>query len=557
VAQKINVDSLVSKGVISAEQLTKAKDEMGRTGLPIEKALERLGFISQVDIAQSLADSMGVPFMDLNGYLIDGDVVKLIPEETAKKYMAVPIFKIGDRLTVAMTDPLDIKAIDDIRTKSKMATIEPVLSTADMIQGTIDQYYGAQGNIKELAEGLTPEKLEEKIRSVKGAGEVTEEAPVIKLVNLIVMQAVKDRASDIHIEPEENMVRVRYRIDGILREAQELPKHLQNVLASRIKVMARMDISETRNPQDGRVQLKMESRNLDLRVSTFPTVFGENIVIRILDKTSVLLGLSELGFGDNDLKEFNKIIQRPNGILLVTGPTGSGKTTTLYAALSTINSMERNIITIEDPVEYEIPLIRQTQINPRAGLTFANGLRSILRQDPDVIMVGEIRDKETAEIAIQASLTGHLVFSTLHTNDAASSLTRLLDMGVEPYLIATSVIAILAQRLVRLICPYCKEKYTPPPEVLKGLHINEKFDAYHGKGCPKCKNTGFLGRIGIFEMLLINDDIKEMITSKRSAGEIKKKAISQGMRTLFEDGLEKIKKGDTTIEEVLRVTEEV
>jgi len=556
VAENTRIDLLVKKGVITKEQLGEAREEVNKTGITIERALERLGFISQVDIAQAIAESMGVPFMDLGDYIIDAEVVKLIPEATAKKYKAVPLFKIGESLTVAMSDPLDVAAVDEIRLKSKMNTVEPVLSTAEMIQSAIDQYYGSQGSIKELAEALTPEKLEEKTRGVRGIAEATEEAPVIKLVNLIVAQAVKDRASDIHIEPEEGMVRVRYRIDGILHEAQGLPKHLQNVLASRIKVMAKMDIAETRNPQDGRIQLKMEGRNLDLRVSTFPTVYGENVVIRILDKSNVLLGLTDLGFSDKDLKDFNRVIQRPNGILLVTGPTGSGKTTTLYAALSSINSVERNIITIEDPVEYEIPLIRQTQVNPRAGLTFSNGLRSILRQDPDVIMVGEIRDKETAEIAIQASLTGHLVFSTLHTNDAAGSLTRLLDMGVEPYLIATSVVAILAQRLVRVVCPYCKEKYMPSPEVFRDLNIKEKFETWRGKGCARCKNTGFTGRIGIFELLLVTDEIKELVTAKRPANEIKKSALSGGMRTLFDDGMQKIKDGSTTIEEVLRVTKE-
>ena len=317
-----------------------------------------------------------------------------------------------------------------------------------------------------------------------------------------------------------------------------------------------MDIAETRNPQDGRIRLKMENKNLDIGVSSFPTVHGENLVLMILDKSAVLLGLAELGFSETELKNFNKVIKQPNGIILVTGPTGSGKTTTLYSALSTINSIDKNIITIEDPVEYELPLIRQTQVNQKAGLTFAVGLRSILRQDPDIVMVGEIRDKETAEIAIRASLTGHLVFSTLHTNDAAGALSRLLDMGVEPFLISSSVVAILAQRLVRVICPKCKEKYIPTDEVLKDLKLTTKVEFYRGKGCNSCKNTGFAGRIGIFELLLINEDIKNMVVAKSSAAEIKKKAVSSGMATLFEDGLEKAKKGVTTVEEILRVTEE-
>ncbi len=556
-AQKESIDLLVKKGVISQEQLDRAKQEASKTGTPLEKALEKLGFISEVDIAQVVAESIGVPFMDLTDYLVDPEVVKLVPEATAKKYKVIPLFRIGGSLTVAMADPHDIAAIDEIRIKSNMDAVDSVLSTPEMIQRAIDQYYNAQGSIDELAKGLTKEKLEEKSKGSKGLAGIVEETPIIKLVNLIIMQAVKDRASDIHIEPEEDKVRIRYRIDGILHEVQDMAKHLQNVLASRIKVMAKMDIAETRNPQDGRIQLKMESKSLDLRVSSFPTVHGENIVLRILDKSSLLLGLKDLGFLESDLKEFNKVILRPNGIILVTGPTGSGKTTTLYAALSTINSPELNIITIEDPVEYEIPLVRQTQINPKAGLTFANGLRSILRQDPDIIMVGEIRDKETAEIAIQASLTGHLVFSTLHTNDAASALTRLIDMGIEPFLIASSVIAILAQRLVRVICPSCKEKYTPAEEVWGDLKLTERFDFYRGKGCMKCKNTGFSGRIGIYELLLMSEEIKNMVTAKISANEIKNKAINLGMYTLYDDGIQKVKNGITTLEEVLRVTEEI
>lgn len=556
-AQKESIDLLVKKGVISQEQLDRAKQEASKTGTPLEKALEKLGFISEVDIAQVVAESIGVPFMDLTDYLVDPEVVKLVPEATAKKYKVIPLFRIGDSLTVAMADPHDIAAIDEIRIKSNMDAVDSVLSTPEMIQRAIDQYYNAQGSIDELAKGLTKEKLEEKSKGSKGLAGIVEETPIIKLVNLIIMQAVKDRASDIHIEPEEDKVRIRYRIDGILHEVQDMAKHLQNVLASRIKVMAKMDIAETRNPQDGRIQLKMESKSLDLRVSSFPTVHGENIVLRILDKSSLLLGLKDLGFLESDLKEFNKVILRPNGIILVTGPTGSGKTTTLYAALSIINSPELNIITIEDPVEYEIPLVRQTQINPKAGLTFANGLRSILRQDPDIIMVGEIRDKETAEIAIQASLTGHLVFSTLHTNDAASALTRLIDMGIEPFLIASSVIAILAQRLVRVICPSCKEKYTPAEEVWGDLKLTERFDFYRGKGCMKCKNTGFSGRIGIYELLLMSEEIKNMVTAKISANEIKNKAINLGMYTLYDNGIQKVKNGITTLEEVLRVTEEI
>ncbi|MCU0651881.1 MAG: type II secretion system ATPase GspE [Candidatus Omnitrophica bacterium] len=557
--KRADIDLLITKGIITGEQLDQAKEEAAKTGITLEKALEKLGFISETDIAQVTADALGVPFIDLTDYLIDAEVVKFVPEATAKKFKAMPLFKIGDSLTVAMADPHDIEAIDEIRNRAKVAIVDPVLAVPTMIQKAIDQYYGAVGSAQDLIKDLTPEKLEARLKQNRPLSEIAEDAPVVKLVSLLITQAVKEKASDIHIEPAEDKVLVRYRIDGILHEAQILPKHLQSALASRVKVMAKMDISETRNPQDGRIQLKMENKSLDLRVSSFPTVNGENLVIRILDKTTALLSLPDLGFAGNDLKDFDKLIRRPNGIILVTGPTGSGKTTTLYAALSTINTIEKNIITIEDPVEYEIPLVRQTQVNPKAGFTFANGLRSILRQDPDIIMVGEIRDKETAEIAIQASLTGHLVFSTLHTNDAPSALTRLLDMGIEPYLIASSIIGVLAQRLVRVICPKCKAKYAPSKEMLKDLGLAEGTELYRGRaeGCMQCRNTGFSGRIGVFEFLAMNSEVKDMVTAKKSANEIQKIAISLGMRTLYEDGIEKVKTGLTTAEEILRVTEEI
>jgi type IV pilus assembly protein PilB len=547
------LDLLLKQGVITAEQIEKAKEETKRTGINLEKALEKLGFINEEDIAKAKADALGVIYMDLSDYLIDNEIIKFIPENLAKKYKVVPIFKIADTLTVATIDPRNIEALDQIRKISKVDNVDPVLVSEKGIQRVLDSYYAAAGaSVDEIVESMEKEKFS---AVKKGLIEVAEEPPIIKLVNILITEAVKDRASDIHIEPELDIVRARYRIDGILHEVHMLPKKLQSAIASRIKILANMDIAENRKPQDGKIRLKLEDRDLDIRVSTFPTVHGENVVMRLLDKTSILLSLKDLGFSQSNLELFQKLIQQPNGIILVTGPTGSGKTTTLYAALTTISSMEKNIITIEDPVEYELPLIRQTQVNPKAEITFANGLRSILRQDPDVIMVGEIRDKETAEIAIQASLTGHLVFSTLHTNDAPSALTRLIDMGVEPFLISSSVIGILAQRLVRTICDKCKEKYTPTPAVLKDLGIAGKVEFYRGKGCDKCKNTGFKGRIGIFELLVINEEIRKMTDEKSSGDQIKKKAIQLGMKMLREDGLEKVNQGLTTIEEVLRTTE--
>lgn len=546
------IDLLLKQNLITQAQVDKARDEVKRTGIKLEKALEKLGFISEEDIAEARANALGFLYMNLEDYVIDAELTKLIPENVAIKYKAVPLFKIMDALTVAMTDPSDIEALDHIRRISKAGSVDPVLVSAKSIEKILDSYYGQGNSVEEIIKTFESKKL----LVDKGAlAEAAEEPPIIKLVNILISEAVKDRVSDIHIEPEMAVLRVRYRIDGILHEVHSLPKKLQNAVISRIKILSDMDIAENRRPQDGKISVKLENKDLDIRVSTFPTVHGENVVMRLLDRSSILLGLKDLGFSRENLDIFAKMILQPNGIILVTGPTGSGKTTTLYSALSTISSMEKNIITIEDPVEYELPLIRQTQVNPKADITFANGLRSILRQDPDVIMVGEIRDKETAEVAIQASLTGHLVFSTLHTNDAPSSLTRLIDMGLEPFLISSSLILIVAQRLVRQVCPKCKEEYSPTPAALQnlGLDINARF--FRGKGCPVCKNTGFLGRIGIFEILVLNEVIRKMVEERKSADAIKKKAIELGMKTLREDGLDKTRQGLTTIEEILRVTE--
>lgn len=553
------VDLLLKQGLITQEQIKKAMDEKRKTGLSLEKSIVKLGFVTDEDIADAIARETGIPYMDLTDYLIDPDVLKYVPEEIAKKYKIVPLFKIQDTLTCAMINPRDIMAIDEVRLKSKVPNIEPVLATEAGIQKIIDSYYGVMGSVDDVIKKIDKEKLLGIGKDAKESDliEIAEDAPVVKLVNLLVTQAVKDRASDIHIEPDEHVLRIRYRIDGVLHEVNTPPKHLQNAVISRIKILSGMDIAERRKPQDGKINLRMEGKDLDLRVSTFPTVHGENVVLRILDKTSVILGLEELGFSKNMLSLYADLIKKPYGIILVTGPTGSGKTTTLYASLSTINSIEKNIITIEDPVEYQLPLIRQTQIEPKKDLTFATGLRTILRQDPDIIMVGEIRDKETADISIQAALTGHLVFSTLHTNDATSAVTRLIDMKVEPFLISSSVIGVLAQRLVRVICPRCKESYTPSSELLQSLNLKEKVSLYKGKGCKDCKDTGFLGRIGIFELFIPNEKSKKLIIDKTSSDDIRKVATGEGMTTLYQDGLDKLKKGITTAEELKRVIEEM
>ncbi len=544
---------LIRQKAVSASQVEKAKEEAAKTAVPIEKALERLGFISEEEIANIRATSMGVSYIDLEDYHIDSNIINLIPEEAARKYKAVPLFKTGDSLTVAMVNPHDIIALDRIRQLTEFESIESVLVTDKGLLKTLDSYYGLEGSMDEILDSLNSQKENSEESGL--AVEKSQEAPVIKLVNFVIAQAAKERASDIHIEPEENTVRVRYRVDGVLRRVRELPKKTQNLVASRIKILAGMDIAESRKPQDGRIKMRLENKDLDLRVSTFPTVNGENITIRLLDKSSLLVGLDKLGFSENIKKKFENLIKRPHGIILVTGPTGSGKTTTLYSALTAINSMEKNIVTIEDPIEYELPLIRQSAVNPKAGLTFANGLRSILRQDPDVIMVGEIRDAETAEISIQAALTGHLVFSTLHTNDAASALARLIDMGVEAFLVSSSIIGILAQRLVRTLCEVCKEEYFPSGEILEGLGIKESEKFYRGKGCKKCDGSGLSGRIGVFELIVVDDKIREMVAQKQPAVAIKKQALSLGMQTLKEDGLRKARKGITSLDEVFRVTE--
>jgi len=556
-AKKSVEDILLKKSLITEEQLKKIREDSKKKGMPVGKLLVRSGVVSEDDYAQATSEILGVPYIDLANYLVDAATIKCIPENIARKHKAIPVFKIGSTVTVAMTDPKDIMVIDDLTRRSN-GEIEAVLASESAILSAIDQYYGVTGSVNEVIKDINKGAKKDaglvELDSAK-LSEMAEEAPVIKLVNLIIMQAVKDRASDIHIEPEETSLKVRFRVDGILHEMFSPPKHLEPALMSRIKVLSKMDISEKRRPQDGRFNLKIENRDIDMRVSSFPTIYGENIVIRILDRGSILLGLDKLGFSRDMQKEFEKLIKRPHGIMLVSGPTGSGKTTTLYSALSAIDSEEKNIITVEDPVEYHLGRIRQSQINPKAGLTFASGLRSILRQDPDVVMVGEIRDKETAEIAIQAALTGHLVFSTLHTNDASGALSRLIDMGIEPFLISSSVVGILAQRLVRVICDKCKQSYKPTEEISKGLELEGK-ELFRGKGCNKCKDTGYKGRIGIFELLVINDDIRKLIVDRSPSGVIKKKANESGMKVLRSDGLDKVVRGVTTVDEVIKATQE-
>lgn len=547
------LELLLKHELLRPEEAEKAAKEAARVGQPVETILVKSGYVTEEDIANVKAAMFGVPYIDLNNYRLDRTLVKLIPESAAKKFSVIPLFTTGNTLSIGMIDPQNIVAIDHVRAITNFDVVDPVLVSSGGFQKAFNTYYHSYGSVDELVKsiekGKTPTLQETML------GEITEKTPISKLVDSLLSQAVQSRASDIHIEPEETMVAVRFRVDGVLSQITTFPSTVLNPVVSRIKILAGLDITENRKPQDGKIHSELEGKDLDIRVSTFPTLFGENVVLRLLDKRAMLPHLAELGFSKENLERYSRLITRPFGIILVTGPTGSGKTTTLYSSLSKINSEQKNIVTIEDPVEYVIPRIRQTQVNPKAGISFANGLRGFLRQDPDTMMVGEIRDRETVEVAIQASLTGHLVFSTLHTNDAPSALTRLIDMGIEPFLISSSVIGILAQRLVRVNCVKCREPYTPQQTVLQSVGLSEGIQLMRGKGCAKCDQTGFLGRTGIFELLLMSEEIKTMVDNKRSAADIKKKAVEQGMKTLRQDGLEKVQQGITPLEEVLRVTE--
>ena len=534
--KKLLGESLVEKGLVTAEQLREAELKAKADAKPLRNILTEKGLISDEDLTVFLSQEFDLPFIDLTNYLIEPEIVDLVPETLARKHLLIPILKIGNDLTVAMVEPLDVFAVDELHMKTGL-NIEPAVATKTGIKKALDQHYGAKGTLEEVIGSLDRDKLEIKpgqeteLKKLQG---IAEEPPVIKLVNIMIIEAVHQGASDIHVEPEEDTLKIRFRIDGLLHERTGPPKYLQSAVTSRIKVMAELDISERRVPQDGRIQMKMEGRDIDIRVSCIPTIYGENVVLRLLDRSQVILELKQLGFSPSTLAQYKKLITSPHGIILVCGPTGSGKTTTLYASLNAINSEDKNIITIEDPIEYHLAGIRQMQVNPKIALSFANGLSAVLRQDPDVIMVGEIRNTETAKAAVQAALTGHLVFSTLHTNDAPSAVTRLVDMGVEPFLISSSVIGVLSQRLVRTICTECK-----------------------GKGCQDCLKTGLKGRIGIFELMKPDEKIRKLITEKASADQIRKVAVQTGMQLLREDGQEKINDGLTTEEEVTRVTEEI
>ncbi len=544
---------LEETGLLTEEQWQQVRQEHQETGDPIEEVLLRHGYVEEETLLNTLSDSFGVRWMEIPSKL-PANVVNSVPADFAMRHCVLPILKENGTLTVAAMDPNELQVFDDLRMLTG-CEIEVVLARRKELLENIERYFGA--SIEKMIANLSSddEGIQVNEDNVADLQELAQEPTVVNLVNLIIFQAVQENASDIHIEPFENELKVRYRIDGLLREMPPPPKHLQSAIISRIKIMSEMDIAERYTPQDGHIRLRMSEKELDFRVSTIPTVNGEAVVMRILDKTNVLFKISDLGFFEDMEREFVRMLHRTHGIILVTGPTGSGKTTTLYAALNRIKKPDVKIITIEDPVEYNIEGINQMHVNPKRGLTFANGLRAIVRQDPDIIMVGEIRDFETAEIAIRSALTGHLVFSTLHTNNASGAITRMLDMGVDPYLISSSVAGVMAQRLVRLNCPHCKGPYQPDPELLMiaGIQIPEGIQPMKGYGCEHCHNQGYKGRQGIFELLVITDNLRELILSRPSSSQIQQMA---NIETLRDYGWEKVKRGETTIEEVVRVTEE-
>jgi len=558
--KKLLGEYLLEKGLVTQEQIQKALEEQRKAGARLGQTLIELGFLAEDDLIVALARQLGLAHIDIVSYGLKPQIVKLIPESLARRYEIVALEKVGNDLTIAMADPLNVFAIDEIQRLTK-CRIEPVICSRTALFKVLDRCYkdGISEPKAESAPVQTPDAYSRIQADMKETAAVIDGKEVVELVDTIVRKSLDERATDIHIEPDETEIRVRCRVDGFLRELMTIPKEVQLPMISRIKVLAGLDISEKRVPQDGRYQFEINERKVDLRVSTLPTVLGEKIVIRLLDKSMVVMNLDNIGFLEQDFKNFKELIHRPYGMILVTGPTSSGKTTTLYSALNTINTIEKNILTVEDPVEYRMKMINQVQVNPRAGLTFATGLRSFLRQDPNVIMIGEIRDLETAEIAIQSALTGHLVLSTIHTNNAPSTVSRLIDMKIDAFLVASAVTGILAQRLIRTICPDCKEAYHPADDVIAGLQLAPNpsgYTFYHGKGCDACKGIGYRGRIGIYELMVITNPIREMILKNASTADLAMEAKRHGMRTLREDGLQKAMNGLTTIEEVLRATAE-
>src|SRR4249920_828482 len=544
---------LIEQGLITSAQLEQALEEHRKTPKSLGRVLIDLALIKEADLVRALAEQVGLEFVDLADYHIDPSSTMLLPDALARRYRAIPIGERDGKLLVAMSDPANVYALDDIRTITNR-DVQPVVATAADVEQAIQKFAGMDGQVEALASQAS-EQLETDDEQLEAA---LEEAPIVKLVQAIMTQAVGDRASDVHIEPTERDVRVRFRVDGVLHDVMHSPKNIQGGLISRLKVMADLNIAEKRVPQDGRISMRVGGRTLDLRVATLPTVYGEKIVIRVLDKSQALLRLEDLGFSDDAYKRFSASFSKPYGAILVTGPTGSGKSTTMYATLNILNEEDRNIITVEDPVEYRLDGVNQMQVNPKAGLTFASALRSILRADPDIVLIGEIRDKETATIAIEAALTGHLVLSSLHTNDAASAISRLVEMDVETFLVASAIDAVVAQRLARILCERCKQGYQPEQAELQAAGYpewlwNEVPQLWKSQGCPACSNTGYRGRIGLYEVMQMSEEIERLTVERASADAIREVSMQQGMMTLRKDGLEKARMGITSLDEVARV----
>ncbi len=545
---------LLEGGLVTHDQLAVAVDEQNRLGRSLGRVLVDQGVLTESQLVASLAAQIGMRFVDLSDIQIDGSALGRVPGHVARRHTAIPIGYEDGRLLVAMADPANVFAIDDIRSAAGI-DVKPVVATRTDVAAAIDRFYRAGDELNDLTSELDTGEDEEDLSKVK---EITEDAPIVRYVNLLITQAIQDRASDIHLEPTEHDLRVRYRIDGVLHEVMRSPRAIQSGVISRLKIMADINIAERRIPQDGRLSVAAHGKKVDLRVATLPTVWGEKVVMRILDNSTARMDLADLGFSPHNYGIFQKSYVKPYGMILVTGPTGSGKSTTLYATLNVVNKPEVNIITVEDPVEYRLPGVNQVQVNNKAGLNFAAALRSILRSDPDIVLIGEIRDHETAQIAVEASLTGHLVLSTLHTNDAPSAIVRLTEMGIEPFLVGSAVDAVLAQRLARRLCSKCKEPYLPDPDQLEAI----RFKPYPGDpvptffrqvGCASCAKTGYKGRVAIHEVMAITDEIERLTVERASSTRIMAVAIEQGMRTLREDGLLKASQGITTIDEVFRV----
>ena len=545
---------LIELGMITPEQLEQALEEHRRTPKSIGRVLIDMGMIKEGDLVRALAEQVGLEFVDLAEHPIDPTATTLLPEALARRYRAIPIGERDGKLLVAMSDPANVYALDDIRTITNR-DVQPLVATAGDVERAIQKFAGMDGQVEALA-NVAADAIEGEEEQMEAA---LEDAPIVKLVNAIMTQAVGDRASDVHIEPAERNVRIRFRVDGVLHEPMPpAPKNIQGGLISRLKVMAELNIAEKRVPQDGRISMKVGGKQLDLRVATLPTVYGEKVVIRVLDKSNALLRLEDLGFLEESYKQFSKSFKKPYGAILVTGPTGSGKSTTMYSTLNILNEEDKNIITVEDPVEYRLAGVNQMQVNPKAGLTFASALRSILRADPDIVLIGEVRDKETATIAIEAALTGHLVLTSLHTNDAPSAVTRLTEMDVETFLVASAIDAVVAQRLARVLCERCKEPYAPEESELQQAGYPEWLwpeitQIHRPVGCAACSNTGYRGRMGLYEVMPMTEEIERLTVDRASAESIKTVAVQQGMITLRDDGLEKVRMGITSIEEVARV----